>query len=455
MFKIKNNKKIKIFVSVILSFIIVFSFSIIYAKYVLQNEFNIANINIDGTKPKIELVNITNTNSEYPNYASKKHNIIVRIKISDKNIKDIFLDKEHVKVKIAEKIVEEPNIKFTKIQDLVNCKIYDIELKDLQENGNLKLNISNNTVIDQGELSNDFLEIDTNIVIDNIAPTGNFKENKISDGKVCASIELSEFIRNLDGWNFSKDKLSVSKEFTNNVSYELPILDFAGNEGKVEISITKASYINIVYASHNSVVGWSFGYGNYDVAGKDAIMRNSVYKTEALAFNISGNIDEDFVQGNSYIYTYWGDGSFGKCTTSGIIYNFGYNPLDGRYKSMKSSDLVTIDNKKYFQFGGSGINGYQNPDLYGNNPIPGYVANKYEYGICGMKFRLKDYSQFSIVYQILIDRVGWIASCSNGQECMYAKDRPMSAFRIALIPNSERQYVIDTWNKDVGTFNIK
>lgn len=185
MFKIKKNKKIKIFVSVILSFIIFFSFSIIYAKYVLQNEFDIANINIDGTKPKIEFVNITNTNSEYPNYASKKHNIIVRIKISDKNIKDIFLDKEHVKVKIAEKIVEKPNIKFTKIQDLVNCKIYDIELKDLQENGNLKLNISNNTVIDQGELSNDFLEIDTNIVIDNIAPTGNFKENKISDGKVC------------------------------------------------------------------------------------------------------------------------------------------------------------------------------------------------------------------------------------------------------------------------------
>ena len=133
MFKIKKNKKIKIFVSVILSFIIFFSFSIIYAKYVLQNEFDIANINIDGTKPKIEFVNITNTNSEYPNYASKKHNIIVRIKISDKNIKDIFLDKEHVKVKIAEKIVEKPNIKFTKIQDLVNCKIYDIELKDLPD----------------------------------------------------------------------------------------------------------------------------------------------------------------------------------------------------------------------------------------------------------------------------------------------------------------------------------
>ena len=38
---------------------------------------------------------------------------------------------------------------------------------------------------------------------------------------------------------------------------------------------------------------------------------------------------------------------------------------------------------------------------------------------------------------------------------MYAKDKPISAFRITLVPKSERQYVIDTWDKDIGTFNLK
>ena len=304
-------------------------------------------------------------------------------------------------------------------------------------------------------MKNELLEINTNITIDNIAPNGNFTETKISDGKVNATIDLSEKIKELEGWDFSDNKLKATKEFTNNVSYELPIVDYAGNKTIINVDITQATYINIVYASHNSVVGWSFGYGNYDVAGKDAIARNSIYKTEALAFNISGNVDEDFVQAKSYIYTYWGEGSYGRCTTSGILYNYGYNPLDESYKSMKSSDLVTIGNKKYFQFGGSGINGYLNTDANGNNPMPSNIAPLYRYGICGIKMKLKDYSEFSVVYQILVDGIGWVSACSDGQECMYAKDKPMSAFRIALVPKTEKQYVIDTWNKDIGTFNLK
>ena len=71
-----------------------------------------------------------------------------------------------------------------------------------------------------------------------------------------------------------------------------------------------------------------------------------------------------------------------------------------------------------------------------------------------VNFRLKDYSQFSVVYQIFVDKVGWINACSDGKECMYDKVSPMSAFRIALIPKSEKQYVIDTWNKDIGSYDF-
>ena len=151
-------------------------------------------------------------------------------------------------------------------------------------------------------------------------------------------------------------------------------------------------------------------------------------------------MDKDFLQAKSYIYTYWGESSFGKCTTSGMKYNYGYNPLGSGFKSMASSDLITING---------------NPDANGNNPIPGYVANKYRYGISGVQFKLKNYSQYSVVYQIFVDEIGWTKACSDGQECMYAKNKPMSAFRIVLVPNTEKQYVIDTWNKDAGTSNLK
>lgn len=453
--KIKNNVSIKISIALIISMFIISISTIIQAKYIFQNEFYIANLNIDRTKPKIELVSIDNTNTSYKGYANKTHTITIKVKITDKNLKKVTLDKDHVKIKINDKYNDNAKIQSKKIQDTTGGVIYQIELSNLDGNGNLKVDFLEGTAIDTGELKSELLEINTNIIIDNIAPKGSFAENKISDGKVKATISLSEKIKELDGWNFSSDKLKAEKEFTNNISYELPIVDYAGNKTIIDVNITQATYINIIYASHNSVVGWSFGYGNYDVAGKDAIETNKIYKTEALAFNVSGNVDADFLQAKAYIYTYWGKGSYGRCTTSGILYNYGYNPLDRSYKSMKSTDLVTIDNKKYFQLGGSGINSYGNGDANGNNCIPKEIAPQYIYGVSGVNFKLKDYSQFSVVYQILVDNAGWIKTCADGQECMYDKDKPMSAFRIALIPKSEKQYVIDTWNKDVGTFNLK
>ena len=54
-----------------------------------------------------------------------------------------------------------------------------------------------------------------------------------------------------------------------------------------------------------------------------------------------------------------------------------------------------------------------------------------------------------------VNKVGWLKSCSDGEECIYNKKSPMSAFRIALIPKSEKQRVLDTWNKDIGTSNMK
>ena len=414
-------------------------------------------MNIDRTKPQIELIEIQNTNTNYPKYANKTHTISFKIKVTEKNIKENNFVKDFFGFKLDENNINivENNLSIKEIESTNEGKIYKIDIKGISGNGKLSMQIKEGAIIDKGGLKSESQNIQTGITIDNTAPVGKFKEVKIQDGKVNGEITLSENIRKIDGWSFKDNNLKITKEFTNNISYQLPITDYAGNTSNVDINITQATYINIVYASHNSCIGWSFGYGNYDVAGKDAIKVNPVYRTEALAFNISGNVDKDFVQANTYIYTYWGEGSKGKCTTSGLIYNYGYNPGKNAFKSMNSNDLITINSKKYFQFGGSGINGYLNTDANSQNPIPGEVANKYKYGISGITMKLKDYSQYSIIYQILVNRAGWVKTASDGSECTYNHNTPMSAFRIALVPKTEKQYVINQWNKDVGTFNMK
>ena len=439
----------KVLAIIILNILIISFCTNIYAKYVVQEEFCIANLDIDRTRPKIEVVNISNTNTEYPEYANNEDTITIKIKIIESNIKNVFLDSNHIKAMVDNTQVEEGSIT---ISDL-GQNIYQIQLKNLKGDGKLKLDFAEGTVVDKGDLKNEEIMVDMKITIDNTAPTGNLIEEVISDGRVNAVINLSETIRKIDGWKMAENNLKIEKEFTNNISYELPIEDYAGNRSIVNVNITKATYINIVYASHNSNIGWTYGYGNYDVAGSTAVKQNPKYKTEALAFNVSGNIDNDFVQANAYVHTYWGEGNQARCTSFNIIYNHGYNPGKDTYKSMISNDLVTLKGKKYFQLGGAGVNALNQTDINGRNPVPG--SSEFKYGISGIKMKLKDYSYFSIVYQVLVNNVGWISTCSDGQECIYDKTKPISAFRVALIPKSEKQHIIDTWNKDVGTYNLK
>ena len=293
----------------------------------------------------------------------------------------------------------------------------------------------------------------TGILIDNIAPDAKFSEQVTNSGFANVTISFNEFVREKDGWNFSEDKMSMSKEFPENVSYMINIMDYAGNTKEVEIHITLATYVELVYGSHNSNVGWSFGYGNYDIAGKDATLWSWINKTESLVFNIKGNVDKDFLQAKAYIYSYWKD-TLGYCQNTNLTYNYGHNPSDKTWKSMADRQLAIIDGVEYFQFGGAGMNYNAHPDITGGNFIPSELAVNYPYGISAIAFRLKDYSKYSVIYQICIANHGWLEPKYNGDETSLGYTIPMSAIRMAIIPNSELQELYDFWNKDTGTFNM-
>lgn len=403
--------------------------------------------NIDRVKPTVNCPTIKNTNTDYPNYANRSNEINITVRLTE-NVSLKSVDLSKLKILVGDTTAN-ATINWTEESFTAHEAIYNLKLTNIQGNGLLKLVFEEGFGIDTSGNLSEKQEISTRITIDNIKPTVTYSQNIIDKGKVNAKLTANEQIRQSNGWNISTDSKQLNKDFISNVSYEITIKDYAGNSTVITVNVTGATFITLIYASHNSDIGWTYGFGNYDIAGKQSVLTNSLYKTEALAFRVEGNISSDFIMGRAYVYSHW-NGANARCADSGMIYNYGYNPSSSSWKTMNSSDLVTISGKKYFQFGGAGINGVSRTDINGNNPIPAEIANQFNYGMCGITLGLKDYTDYSIVYQIYVSEVGWLEAKANGAETIYSKTKPMSAFRVALIPTSEKQNQINTWNKDIG-----
>ena len=422
-----------------------------------ENAFDINVNNIDREPPKIELLKIKNTNENYEKYANKTHTIIATLKITDMKIKSC-IDSSNIDVIVGDsvsnctKIIQNLNQTDTEIE-------FDLLLTNVEGDGSLKLSIPEAFVIDAAGNSILEKEFDLNITIDNISPAGEYSQESLQNGKIKAYIKTNEEIRLLEQWQNSNNK-TFSKTFPANVSYLLEIMDYAENKSKVEVNVTNATYIIFEYAAHNSNIGWTYGLGNYDIAGKKAVQTSPILKIEALAFRITGKADSNFVKFRGYVNSYWNNLSdYGKCKNTGYKYRLREAPdaSGTSYYTMSSPNLSTINNKKYIQFGGAGINMIGNTDYNGKNPIP-YDAiqgkTPFPYGISGLEVKLKDYTELSVVYQILVYGKGWLKTCTNGEMATAGYNLPMSAIRAAIIPNSEVKSLVELWNKDVGTYKV-
>ena len=292
---------------------------------------------------------------------------------------------------------------------------------------------------------------DTNFTIDNIAPAINFSQEKIEDGKILAKIKANEKIRDVEGWNLSQEDTNLNKEFLCNVLYPFNVTDLAGNSTNIDVKIDKATNIKIRYGSMSEgpYNNWEFGTGINEIAGKKAIEFGTEYKIEGISLYWEG-LDKDFIQTNCFINTYWGEGIQGICNTYETNYNYGYNG----YLSLKTGPIIVLDGKATLLIGGRGMNNEGNMG-FGGKPIPEEIANKHLFGISSLSIKLKDMSYYSIVYQAWVEEEGWLEPKSNGEETTFSHDKPIGAYRMSLIPTTEKEYLIDLWRKDVGTNNMK
>ena len=105
-----------------------------FSKYLIENSFTIANLNIDICKPNIELINVANTNKGYEKYASRKHIITVQIKITKNNISVNNFNENNIKIEVGNQSYKPDFKKFELIFESDNFNIYNLVIYNITGN---------------------------------------------------------------------------------------------------------------------------------------------------------------------------------------------------------------------------------------------------------------------------------------------------------------------------------
>lgn len=425
-----------------------------YAKYVVEYTISIADVKIDRLIPKITLMQVINSNKEYRNYANNTHDITIRLKVIETNFKEDRFNTEYVKILVGENEVKPKNYKIELESKIQRSKTYVMYLSGIEGNGNLKIKVPKGTIVDITDNVNEETILDAGIIIDNIAPVVTFKQEEIEEGKIKAKFEANEKIKPVNAWNISSTKNALDKEFACNVTYPFYITDYAQNTSEVEVNVTKATNIQFKYGARSQMAECEYGKGNSEIIGKNMFNVNPIYKIEMLFFRTEGNIEEDFIGIQNYMHTYWGEGIRGLSFSTETPYYHGYNPTEDSYSTMKNGEKAYVNREVHVVLGGNGINekGYGGT---GTKRIPEDIAKQYLFGVSGLRFKLKDESYYSIIYQIFVSGEGWQKVAEDGEEAVYAHDKPFSCYRVSLIPKTEKGYLVDKWTKDIGTNNMK
>lgn len=441
----------KIFISCIffmLLFLISFCYYTVFSKYIFNYTFKTTNICINK-KPEIEIVSISNTNTGYEKYANRTHEIHLKVKVTEKSITINNFNSDYINI-----FINNENINSSPKINLISASndeiIYDISLSNLTGNGDLSIIFPEGIIQDNLNQKNEFLKFDTGILIDNLSPSTTCEELSIENNQSKYIISSNECVRPIYAWDISENMTSLSKIFSSSILYPITVTDFAGNTSEVFVDIQNAKNIMLYYANYNGYKISKFD-NNGQISGKQAIIDNSNQKSEMIFTYLDGDIDKQILEARIFDYTYWGENSTARCNYSEIPYQYGYSPSSTSWYNINSKNAVYCLGKLCFQLGGQGHNVANNSCLGIFNPIPQEIADKSLYGISGIAFNLKNSNIYSIVYQIYVPTIGWLKAASDGEESTYSHDKPFSAIRINIVPKSEKQYLINYWNRIIYT----
>ena len=438
-----------IFLFFIFLFLIPFYQQFSFSKYIFNDSFIATKIQI-MKKPIIEVLAISNTNTGYEQYANSTDIISLRVKITEKNIAVNHFNRDTIQVLLNNTSIV-PSIQIYLVSNNNGEMIYDILLSKLTGNGNLSIVFPEGILEDAFGQKNDFQKFDTGIFIDNISPNSTCEELSIENDKSQYIIHSDENLRPINGWDFYNTYSSLSKIFPSPIFYPITITDYAGNTSEVYVEVQYAKNIMLYYATHNA--GYSINQFHHcgEISGKQTIIDSSYKKSERIITYLEGNIDGSMLNARVFDYTYWGENTTAMCNSSEIKYAYGYNPSSTSWCDITGQNAIRFLGKIALQLGGYGHNTAGNTSFGNANPIPQEIAKQNLYGLSGIAFQLKNCEEYSIVYQIYVPSVGWLRASCDGEETTYSHDKPFSAIRINIVPKSEKQYLMNYWNRVIYT----
>lgn len=340
------HKKIKIILSFFFIFIINLFFSSSFAKYTIEDIFIIAKLDIDRCKPDIELIDLISSNSNYPTYANKTHIITGHLKITEKNIIKNNLSANSLKILVGNHSITPTFKNFSLISQNLNTKIYEFSFTNTINDGPLTIVIPKGIVEDKSGLINDQKNFSTNIFIDNTPPNATFLETPSSNNKAKIQITSDEAIQPMEGWTNSSNHLTLEKEFSNPITYALPLTDFAQNSSELLITIKNASNILLEYGTFDDY-SYQTLVSSGEISSPKTISSHSICTTESIFIRFASNFNPNFLQAKSYVHTYWGNGAQIICPYTELICHHGFN----EWITVSSQQALHHNNHLFSQLG--------------------------------------------------------------------------------------------------------
>lgn len=150
------HKKTKIFITLWILFIFILLFQTTSAKYVIETINTVAKIDIDRSKPEIELLDIISSNQDQPNYANHTDLITGHLKVIERNIVRNDLSTSFIKVAVTDTTSVSsshyitPEFKsFFLISENETEKIYEFSFTNTTSNGTLVIRIPSRIIKDK------------------------------------------------------------------------------------------------------------------------------------------------------------------------------------------------------------------------------------------------------------------------------------------------------------------
>lgn len=150
------HKKTKIFICLLSIFIFCMLFQFSFAKYVIEDIYVVAKLDIDKCEPLIEVTYIATSNT---------HSITGHIKITEKNIVRNDLSPDNIKVTVDNNLITPEFKSFCLISENTTEKIYEFSFNYNGDNASLEIMIPKGIVEDTSGLMNEETYFSTDISI--------------------------------------------------------------------------------------------------------------------------------------------------------------------------------------------------------------------------------------------------------------------------------------------------